>query len=78
MQAGERIRPEEIGLYVAVDGDVEPSLSLIVSTLRSHHRLNIGVIQVARDSMALPTLTGKANIGKVCYHWRSNITEESQ
>ena len=31
-----------------------------------------------QKKVALPTLTGEANSGKVCYHWPSNATEESQ
>ena len=53
MIAGRRLRSEEIGLFVAVDGKVEPSLSLIVSTLREQHKLSIGIIQVSDDSIVV-------------------------
>ena len=46
MTQGRRLRPDEIRLFVAVDGQVEESLSLIVKTLRDYHGLNIRVIQV--------------------------------
>ena len=53
MIAGRRLRSEEIGLFVAVDGKVEPSLSIIVSTLREQHKLSIGIIQVSDDSIVV-------------------------
>jgi len=49
MEAGRRLRSEEIGLFVAVDNTVESSLTKIVFALRKYHRLNIGVIQVSSD-----------------------------
>lgn len=49
MIAGRRLQSKEIGLFVAVNGKVEPSLSLIVSTLREQHKLSIGIIQVSDD-----------------------------
>ena len=53
MQEGRCLRPNEIGLFVAVDGKVEPSLLLIVSTLKKHHGLNIGVIQVSDSTITV-------------------------
>jgi hypothetical protein len=43
------LQPDEIGLFVAIDNKIEPSLSMIVSKLRRHHNLNIGIIQVLPD-----------------------------
>ena len=53
MGEGRFLRPDEIGLFVAVDGKVESSLSLIVSTLRQYHGLNIGVIQVSDGTITV-------------------------
>jgi len=53
MIEGRRLQSEEIGLFVAIDGKVEPSLSLIVSTLREQHNLSIGIIQVSDDTILI-------------------------
>ena len=53
MGEGRLLRPDEIGLYVAVDGKFEPSLSLIVSTLWQHHGLKIGMIQVSNGTISV-------------------------
>lgn len=53
MKKGTLILPKEIGLYIAVDGEIEKSLERIVSILRTHHNLNIGVIQVVGNTIQL-------------------------
>jgi hypothetical protein len=53
MQEGRCLRSNEIRLFVAVDGKVEPSLLLIASTLREHHNLDIGVIQVLDNTITV-------------------------
>ncbi len=53
MIEGKRLQSEEIGLFVAIDGKVEASLSLIVSTLREQHNLSIGIIQVSDDTILI-------------------------
>jgi len=51
MELGRKIKPQEIKLFVAVDGEVEKSLHEIVSTLRTHHKLNIGIIRVRKNTI---------------------------
>lgn len=51
MELGRKIKPQEIGLYVAVDGEVERSLLEIINVMRTHHKLNIGVIQVKKTTI---------------------------
>ena len=50
---GEKLRPEEIGLYIAIDGDAKQSLLHITSVLKEHHNLSIGVIQVIENNIIL-------------------------
>lgn len=55
MEKGKHLRPEEIGLFVAVNHEPESSLLEIVSILKKYHKLNIGIIQVASDgSLSFP------------------------
>ena len=49
MEKGEPLRPEEIGLFVAVNHEPESSLLEIVYVLKKYHKLNIGIIQVVPD-----------------------------
>ena len=51
MEKGEHLRPEEIGLFVAVNHEPESSLLEIVNVLKKYHKLDIGIIQVAPDGL---------------------------
>lgn len=53
MEQGERIKPDEIGLFIAVDGDPERSLMQIVATLKETHKLNIGILRVKNNKIEL-------------------------
>lgn len=48
MREGTKLGPEEIKLFVALDGDPPHSLRLALDVLKNHHGLNIGLI-VVRD-----------------------------
>ena len=46
LEAGRRLRPSEIALFIAVDSKPRASLTDALNALRKHHRLPIGIIRV--------------------------------
>ena len=50
---GKRIQPSEVGLFVAVNGEVKPMLEEIAATLRKHHNLKIGLVQIRNGKVLL-------------------------
>ena len=52
LKHGRRLRPKEIALFVAFNGDVSPVLRQIITVLHLHHNLRIGAIRVDDDGSA--------------------------
>jgi hypothetical protein len=52
MRKGRRLKPSQIGLYVALDAEPSPGLISALSVLATHHGLRVGVISVlGRDKI---------------------------
>ncbi len=50
---GRPLLPNEIALYVAMDGEPSDSLKRILTVLSVHHGLNIGVIRVRGKGLSI-------------------------
>ena len=57
-----RLRPADIDLYIAVDGDPKTSLIDIIDTLNTHHRLNIRIVTVENGKITTVRLPYKSKL----------------
>jgi hypothetical protein len=48
---GERVKPKEVALFIALNGKPHPFLSTLVQALRKHHGLNIGLVLVQKGKI---------------------------
>jgi adenylyl- and sulfurtransferase ThiI len=46
LQKGRKVRPEQIALFVALDGEPSTALKSALKALAQHHKLNIRVVSV--------------------------------
>jgi hypothetical protein len=46
LQKGRKLRPEQIALFVALDGEPSAALKSALEALAQHHKLNIRVVSV--------------------------------
>jgi hypothetical protein len=56
LEAGQRLSPAEIGLFIAVDGPCHDALPRILTTLRDNFQLSIGLIVVEGGQVRLHPL----------------------
>lgn len=48
LKKGRKVRPEQVGMYIAINGEPPVALKSSLTTLAEHHGLEIGIVSVHR------------------------------